>query len=704
MGKQQWVDVPLPRTLNLDTHPANLEPDESPNLLNMVTYEPGQIRQRKHFTRVASITSLSAAGDLPCSAVTSPTIITGSSANSITPTRALVTVLTTQSGVTIPYRDAYPGGPTPTGYTEIATGDILGVFVNADNPASVTTAAATAHFSGSNLSFPFGQQAQADFSSFYTSIGRFLGVTKTGANYTGTHLMRWAGSNRAFANISANATNGSTAVTVTGNPTPSLAGTFMRFSGAGATTADPVGKQYNYYVLAHTAGTNAVTLSKPFGLGDVTIPNHAGLADQASFIQIANVVNAPPDIQGVAAYLGRIFVGRPTVLTAVGAIMPRPYPNAVAWSDPNEPEKWTDTNIAILDNNPGDPVMGFGVLPTALVIFRRYSTWTMTGTDEANFTFRPVRAVGCIDCRSITQYRDGVFFMSDTGLYYYNGYDFENVTSPKPGRGIRTAYVSTTERFAYPETYPLSIGATTLFPRTEHLLMIGQDLEAASTARHDGYAFHIPSATWTRFNTANTDQIVGFMSLNNTTLGFVGSEGIVNLDVMYQPEFDGTVDGGFNRYDESYNVSTGANTSIAVRSTVQFPDLRLFDGGEGYLHEVIVEHDIWKVTQTAINGPDVTVSADPYYGTSLVSGQSIAAGNVTPRYFAAETAAVYTHKFSTRLNGTTWPIRGSEFRVTFTTEGVTLHASEASFPPKYLGLRMLVEPTMEFLIDNPVTS
>lgn len=115
MGKQQWVDVPLPRTLNLDTHPANLEPDESPNLLNVVTYEPGQIRQRKHFTRVASITSLSAAGDLPCSAVTSPTIITGSSANSITPTRALVTVLTTQSGVTIPYRDAYPGGPTPTG-------------------------------------------------------------------------------------------------------------------------------------------------------------------------------------------------------------------------------------------------------------------------------------------------------------------------------------------------------------------------------------------------------------------------------------------------------------------------------------------------------------------------------------------------------------------------------------------------------------
>jgi hypothetical protein len=708
---QQWVNVPLPRTLNVDTSPGGLDADESPLLTNVVTWEPGQIRQRKRFTRVASVTALTAAGDLPCTVITSPNLAAGVTNPTTVPTRAIVTYLTGQSGAINVYRAAYPNGPFPSGYAEMAAGDVTGVFVNADNPNSVTTAAATGWVtSNPSRLLPFGQQAQADFSTFFTSICRFAAPTKTGATPTSCRLMRWGGQNRASLDIAANIANGATAMTLTSNVTPSLAGTFVSYDGAGG-AADPVGKQFNYYVVSHVAGTANVVLSKPFGLGDATVPAHAAFADTASFVSAKVVKNSPPDIQQCCAYLSRMFVGRPSVLTAVGAIMPGTYPHAVAWSDPNEPEKWTDTSIAILDNNAGDVVQGFGVLQNALVIFRRYSTWVMTGTDETSFTFREAsNEVGCLDARSISAYKNGLFFMSDNGLYFFDGYDFTRVTDPKPGHGIHTAYISQQNVYAYPETYPLSIQCTSIAPRTETLIMTGQNLELAADARHDNYVLHIPTGSWTKFTTSNQDQVVlatkNGEHLNNQCYGFIGSEGIVNLDKMYEPEVVGTLIGtNFGRYDESYDVSSGANTSAAVRSAIQFPDVRLFGGGVGRLHELILEHDIWKDVTTTINGYDVVGGTDPFFGNDgLVAGQSATIGNITPRYIANDIEAIYGYRFSTRLTGTTWPVEGTTFRLTLTTFGVSLHATDASYPPKVLGLRLLVEPSMERLIDNPITS
>lgn len=707
MGQQQWIDLPVPRTMNVDSEVWALADGESPMLSNVITVGDGGIRQRRKFSRVASITALSAAGDLPVTIVTNPSIVSTVSNQTTVPTRALVTVLTGQSGKFLTYRQAYPGGPIPSGYSELTT-QSLGVFVNADDPNNVTTGATTAWYSvNPTRMLPFGQSTNMDFSAFFTSIGRWNEYTKTGTAPNSCRLVRWGGQNRATASIPANVTVGTTVVTVTGNPTPSLAGTFMRFNGSTG-AADPVGKRFNYYVLSHVAGSNTVILSKPFGLGQTGLSNHVGLADVAEFQSAYAVLNSPPDCQSAFAYLSRIFVGRPTVVTAVGSIQPIPYPNAVAWSDPNEPELWTDTNIAILDNNPGDMVMGFGSVPNALVIFRRYTTWIMTGTDESSFTFRQVSGeLGCVDPRSISPYRNGVFFMSDTGLYFYDGYDFTNITQPKPGHGIRTNYVSTAERFAYPETFPLTTACTTILPRSDYLLMLGQNAETASDARHVQYLYHIPSGSWSQFKTANTDQLVllspAGKHLNNQGMGCIGSEGIVKLDTCVEPEFM-SIGANQGRYDESYDVTTGANTSFAVTSFMDFGIIRPFGGQTGRLHRAIVEHNIWKNTQTVINGPYLGVGADPYYGDVQVAGQSWNAGIIAPRYQPTETASLYTYRYSTEVGGTNWPLEGTSFWVWITTEGVTLDASNASHPPKIYNIRLLLEPTDHWMVDNPVTS
>lgn len=701
---QKWVDIPFPVRLNLDGALWGLNPDESPNLLNMITWEPGQIRQRRKFQRQVNMApAVITAGDLPFSIMTAANIAAGATNPTLVPSRALVGCFTSQSGVTIPYRNAYPNGPWPSGYSDITTSKVKLVYINADNPAAITSAAftdlTTSFGADYKLLAPFGQFANADFSTFGTSVGRLAAGTYNGS-YTGTHLVRWAGSNRANTTI-ANCvlTAGSVAVTVTGNPTPSLAGTFMN-----AGTNDPLGSRYNYYVLSHVAGTNAVTLSKPYGLGDPAVVNHAAASVNFSPIQV--VQSSMGDVQQCCMYLSRLFVGRPTAHVTISAIQAGVYPQAVAWSNVNEPERWTTTNIAILDNNPIDPVMGFQPLVGALIIFRRFSIWQMTGTDESSFTFRQISDLGCLDARSITPYLGGVFFMSDRGMHYFDGYQFDNIVSPSPGHGIYAKYVSTSERFAFPETYPLTSSCTTILPRTDVLLMTGQDLEAAANARHDQYAYHIPSQAWTKLNTAGTDQLILFTKpgshLNNQASGFLGSEGMVLLDHLYEPEVF-AAGGDLGRYDETYNSSSGASISTAVRSTVQFPDVRPWNGQTGRLHEIIVEHNIWKPVSGSQSGPDLVVGTDPFFGDVLVTNQSATAGNIAPRYQATETLNTYNYRYTTSVQGTTWPLEGTTFRMKLTTEGVTLDANNAAHPPKYFRLRALLELTDRDMVDNPVT-
>lgn len=82
----------------------------------------------------------------------------------------------------------------------------------------------------------------------------------------------------------------------------------------------------------------------------------------------------------------------------------------------------TSTNKVVIDNNGADPVMGFGRVTGAMIIFRRSSVYVLKGTTTANYQITKVSGnVGCLDPRSIVESDEGVYFMSLEGLMLTNG-------------------------------------------------------------------------------------------------------------------------------------------------------------------------------------------------------------------------------------------------------------------------------------------
>jgi hypothetical protein len=82
----------------------------------------------------------------------------------------------------------------------------------------------------------------------------------------------------------------------------------------------------------------------------------------------------------------------------------------------------TSTNKVVIDNNGSDPVMGFGRITGAMIIFRRSSVYVLKGTTTANYQITKVSGdIGCLDPRSIVESDEGVYFMSLQGLMLTNG-------------------------------------------------------------------------------------------------------------------------------------------------------------------------------------------------------------------------------------------------------------------------------------------
>jgi len=82
----------------------------------------------------------------------------------------------------------------------------------------------------------------------------------------------------------------------------------------------------------------------------------------------------------------------------------------------------TTTNKVVIDNNGSDPIMGFGRVTGAMVIFRRSSVYILKGTTTANYQITKISGdIGCLDPRSILETDEGVYFMSLQGMMLTNG-------------------------------------------------------------------------------------------------------------------------------------------------------------------------------------------------------------------------------------------------------------------------------------------
>lgn len=158
----------------------------------------------------------------------------------------------------------------------------------------------------------------------------------------------------------------------------------------------------------------------------------------------ANVIpqaNAPVGAADVHVHLRSLFALGGSKPGTAGPI----FKNKLWWSDfdgptPDTVAAWSDdvsgiVNEIVLDGETNDFGVALAPVGQDLAILRRQSVLMLRGTSPANFAVRPVvREYGCVSAASVVPYGEGIFFLSDTGLIWFDGISARNVSGPVKSR------------------------------------------------------------------------------------------------------------------------------------------------------------------------------------------------------------------------------------------------------------------------------
>lgn len=275
---------------------------------------------------------------------------------------------------------------------------------------------------------------------------------------------------------------------------------------------------YTYQLSANASAPGSFTIERPYGLGQPAgnVPNKTLAKCIVRDLQV--VYTSPPDVQCVHMYQNRLFVGRPTLgaalpLSSGGTLPVGQYPTAMGWCQAGSPEIWPASNWLLIDPDPSESLMGFATLGNQLGIFTRNAIYTMSGTDESNYSVNLfTNEMGCLDSRSITPYRTGCIFMSDKGLFYFDGSQLRDLTQSRAGHGIRTVYRDRSQFFSLTDFD--AVQATSIIPGTDYAMMSGNRSDRAIySPLEDSYNYamflpgpnaqtisyyYIPNGSWMR--------------------------------------------------------------------------------------------------------------------------------------------------------------------------------------------------------------
>lgn len=149
------------------------------------------------------------------------------------------------------------------------------------------------------------------------------------------------------------------------------------------------------------------------------------------------------------------------------------------------------TNQIVLEGTANDYGVGMAILNGRLVILRRQSLYMMTGTSPENFLVRKIASVGCVDPGSILEWDNGVYFISDTGLVFFDGSSIEPISGPIAGELAANSWQGATAS-------EVSIARVS----SEHFMM------AATGSTRKCWLYHVPSRSWAEV-TASTRVIAG---------------------------------------------------------------------------------------------------------------------------------------------------------------------------------------------------
>ena len=105
------------------------------------------------------------------------------------------------------------------------------------------------------------------------------------------------------------------------------------------------------------------------------------------------------------------------------------HPDVLCYSAPYDPTDWTQ-NVQIPEDGGGEirqPTFdgeGFTALVpfgNSLLAFKEHSLWRITGLSPDEYTFQEQYGTGTIYPNTIVVYQEGVFFLTDRGVYRYDG-------------------------------------------------------------------------------------------------------------------------------------------------------------------------------------------------------------------------------------------------------------------------------------------
>jgi hypothetical protein len=195
-------------------------------------------------------------------------------------------------------------------------------------------------------------------------------------------------------------------------------------------------------------------------------------------------------------------------------------------------------NQVQLEGTSNDYGVALAVLSGRLIILRRQSTYMMTGSDPTTFSIRKIAGVGCIDPGSVLEWDDGIYFLSDTGLQFFDGTSMHPISSPISGELAAASWQGTT-------VSELSIVRVS----SEHFMM------AATGTIRKAWLYHVPTQSWSEI-TGSTNVFAG------------GAPTRVNRVVNYPLAYDGAYlfDTSFVTLPEAADASTQAGRDFSPRA------------------------------------------------------------------------------------------------------------------------------------------
>jgi len=111
------------------------------------------------------------------------------------------------------------------------------------------------------------------------------------------------------------------------------------------------------------------------------------------------------------------------------------YPSGVYWTDtaylPSQENAWNETQLFFVGQNNGDIITGLYVWKGDLYIFKRNSIWRLSGASpEAGYLIKLTSEYGCISQDTIDEYKNGLIFLSDKGVIFFDGSFFREISLP----------------------------------------------------------------------------------------------------------------------------------------------------------------------------------------------------------------------------------------------------------------------------------